>query len=79
MGKQSCGMSAKQRSSCEDVYRVDDNGNMWQLLNFHELQTEEFPDFSLLSKNPLELNKSKMNRIILIMFTEIGATHLHTS
>ena len=60
-------MSAKQRSSCEDVYRVHDNGKVWPLLNFHELQTEEFLDFSLLSKNPLKLNKSKMNQIILIM------------
>ena len=60
-------MSAKQRSSCEDVYRVHDNDKVWPLLNFHELQTEEFPDFGLLSKNPLKLNKSKMNQIILIM------------
>ena len=43
-------MSAKQRSSCEDVYRVHGNGKVWLLLNFHELQTEEFLDFSLLSK-----------------------------
>ena len=49
-------MSAKQRSSCEDVYRVHDNGKVWPLLNFHELQTEEFPDFSLLSKNHLKQN-----------------------
>ena len=60
-------MSAKQRSTCEDVYRVHDNGKVWPLLNFHELQTEEFPDFSLLSKNPPKLNKSKMNQIILII------------
>ena len=60
-------MSAKQRSSCEDVYRVHDNGKVWPLSNFHELQTEEFPDFGLLSKNPLKLNKSKINQIILIM------------
>ena len=46
-------MSAKQRSSC---YRVHDNDKVWPLLNFHELQTDEFPDFSLLSKNPLKLN-----------------------
>ena len=45
-----CAMSAKQRSSCEDVYRVHDNGKVWPLLNFHELQTEEFPDFNLLSE-----------------------------
>ena len=60
-------MSAKQRSACEDIYRVHDNGKVWPLLNCHELQTEEFPDFSLLSKNPLKLNKSKMNQIISIM------------
>ena len=60
-------VSAKQRSSCKDVYRVHDNSKVWSLLNFHELQTEEFPDFSLLSKNPLKLNKSKMNQIILII------------
>ena len=60
-------MSAKQRSSCEDVYRVHDSGKVWPLLNFHEPQTEEFPDFSLLSKNPLKLNKSRMNQITLIM------------
>ena len=60
-------MSAKQRSSSEDVYRVHDNGKVWPLLNFHGLQTEEFPDFSLLSKNPLKLNKSKMNQIILTL------------
>ena len=52
-------MSAKQRSSCEDVYRVHDNGKVWPLLKFHELQTEEFPDFGLLSNNSLKLNKSK--------------------
>ena len=60
-------MSTKQKSSCEDFYRVHDNGKVWPLLNFHELQTEEFSDFSLLSKNPLKLNKSKMNQIISIM------------
>ena len=65
-------MSAKQRSSCEDVYRVHDNSKVWPLLNFHELQTEEFPDFSLLSKNPLKLNKSKMNHIILIILCRNG-------
>ena len=71
-------MSAKQRSACEDVYRVDDNGKVWPLLNFHELQTEEFPDFSLLSKNPLKLNESKMNQIILIMICRNGSnTSLH--
>ena len=62
-------VSAKQRSSCKDVYRVHDNG---KVLNFHELQTEEFPDFSLLSKNPLKLNKSKMNKIILIILCRNG-------
>ena len=56
MGKNRA-VSAKQRSSCKDVYRVHDNSKVWPLLNFHELQTEEFPDFSLLSKNPLKLNK----------------------
>ena len=66
-------MSAKQRSSCEDVYRVHDNSKVWPLLNFHELQTEEFPDFSLLSKNLLKLNKSKINQIILIMLCRNGA------
>ena len=72
-------MSAKQRSSCEDVYRVHDNSKVWPLSNFHELQTEEFPDFSsLLSKNPLKLNKSKMNQIILIMLCRNGGnTSLH--
>ena len=65
-------MSAKQRSSCEDVYRVHDNGKVWPLLNFHELQTEEFPDFSLLSRNPLKLIKSKMNQGILIMLCRNG-------
>ena len=71
-------MSAKQRSSREDVYRVHDNSKVWHLLNFHELQTEEFPDFSLLSKNPLKLNKSKVNQIILIMFCRNGEkTTLH--
>ena len=67
-----CAMSAKQRSVCEGVYRVHDNGKVWPLLNFHELQTEEFPDVSLLSKNPLKLNKSKMNQIILIMLRRNG-------
>ena len=62
-------MSAKQRSSCKDVYRVHDNS---KVLNFHELQTEEFPDFSLLSKNPLKLNKSKMNQINLIILCRNG-------
>ena len=56
-------MSAKQRSACDDVYRVHDNAKVWPLLNFHELQTKEFPDFSLLSKNLLKLNKSKMNQL----------------
>ena len=73
-------VSAKQRSSCdhEDVYRVHDNGKVWPLLNFHELKTEEFPDFSLLSNNPLKLNKSKMNQIILIMLCRNGGdTSLH--
>ena len=72
-------MSAKQRSTCEDVYRVHDNSKMWPLLNFHELQIEEFPNFSLLSKNSLKLNKSKMNEIILSMLCSNGATHLYTS
>ena len=72
-------MSAKQRSSCKDVYRVRDNSKVWPLLNFHELQTEEFPDFSLLSKNPLKLNKSKMNQIISVILSRNGATHLYTS
>ena len=62
-----CAVSAKQRSSCKDVHRVYDNSKVWALLNFHELQTEEFSDFSLLSKNPLKLNKSKMNQIISII------------
>ena len=71
-------ISAKQRSSREDVCRVHDNGKVWPLLNFHELQTEEFPDFSLLSKSPLKLNKFKMNQIILIMFCRNGGnTSLH--
>ena len=71
-------VSAKQRSACKDVYRVHDNNKMWSLLNFHELQTEEFPDFSLLSKNPLKLNKSKMNQIILIILCRNGGnTSLH--
>ena len=73
MGKQSY-RACKKRSSCED-----DNSKMWPLLNFYELQTEEFPDFSLLSKNPLKLNISKMNQIILIMFAEMEATHLYTN
>ena len=71
-------MSAKQRSSCEDVYRLHDNGKVWPLLNFHELQAKEFLDFSLLSKNPLKLNKSKMNQIISIMLCRNwGNTSLH--
>ena len=57
-------VNAKERNSCKDVYRVRDNS---KVLNFHELHTEEFPDFSLPSKNPLKLNKSKMNQIILII------------
>ena len=68
----------KKRSSCEDAYRVHDNGKVWPLLNFRQLQTEEFPDFSLLSKNPLKLNKSKMNQIILILLCRNGGnTSLH--
>ena len=71
-------MSAKQRSSREDVYRVPDNSKVWPLLNFHELQTEEFPEFGLLSKNLLKLNKSKINQIISIMLCRNGAnTSLH--
>ena len=71
-------MSAKQRSSCEDVYRVHGNGKVWPLLNFYELQTEEIPDFSLLSKNHLKLTKSHMNQIILIMLCRNGGnTSLH--
>ena len=71
-------MSEKQRSSHEDVCRVHNSCKVWPLLNFHELQTEEFPDFSLLSKNPLKLNKSKMNQIILIMRCRNGSnTSLH--
>ena len=71
-------MSAKQRSSCKDVHRVDDNSKVWPLLNFHELQTEGFPDFSSLSKNPLKLNKYKMNQIILIILCRNGGnTSLH--
>ena len=71
-------VSAKQRSSCKDVYRVHDNSKVWPLLNFHELQTEEFFDFSLLSKNPLKLNKSKMNQIISIILCRNGDnTSLH--
>ena len=71
-------VSAKQRSSCKDVYRVHGNSKVWPLLNFYELQTEEFPDFSLLSKNPLKLNKSTMNQIILIiLFRNGGNASLH--
>ena len=71
-------MSAKQNGACEDVYRVHGSGKVWPLLNFHELQTEEFSDFSLLSKNPLKLNKSKMNQIILIILCRNGGnTSLH--
>ena len=71
-------VSAKQRRSCEDVYRVHDNSRVWPLLKFHKLQTEEFPDFSLLSKNPLKLNRSKMNQIILVMLCRNGGnTSLH--
>ena len=71
-------MSAKERSSCEDVYRVHDNGKVWPLLNYYELQTEEFLNFSLLSKKPLKLNKSKMKQIILIMLCRNrGNTSLH--
>ena len=65
-------VSAKQRRSCKDVYRVHDNSKMRPLLNFHKLQPEEFPDFSLLSKNPLKLNKSKINQIILIILCRNG-------
>ena len=72
-------VSAKQRSSCEDVYRVHNNSKVWPLLNLHELQTEEFPDFSLLFKNPLKLNKSKMNQIILIILCRNGDTKIHIS
>ena len=72
-------MSAKQRSSCKDVYRVHNNSKVWPLLNFHEVQTEVFPDFSLISKNPLKLNKPKMNQIISIILFRNGATHLYTS
>ena len=68
-------VSAKQRSSCKDVYRVHDNS---KVLNFHELQTEAFPDFSLLSKNPLKLNKSKMNQnISIIRCRNGGSRFLH--
>ena len=71
-------ITAKQRSSCKDVYRVHDNSKVWPLLNFHELQTEKFPDFNLLSKIPLKLNKSKMNQIILIILCRNGGnTSLH--
>ena len=73
------GMSAKQRSSCENVYRVHDNDRVCSVLNFGELQTEEFLYFSLLSKNPLKLNKSQMNQIISIMYCRNRATHLYTS
>ena len=73
-----CAVIAKQRSSCKDLYRVHGNSKVWPLLNFHELQTEEFPDFNLLSKNPLKLNKSKMNQIILIILCRNGGnTSLH--
>ena len=65
-------VSAKQRSSCKDVYRVHVNSKVWPLLNFRERQTEEFPHFILLSKNPLKLNKSKMNHIILIILCRNG-------
>ena len=71
-------VSAKQKSSCKDVYRVLDNSKVWPLLNCHELQIEEFPNFSLLSKNPLKLNKSKINQIILIILCRNeGNTSLH--
>ena len=71
-------VSAKQRSSCKDVYRVHDNSKVWSLFSFHKLQTEEFPDFSLLSKNPLKLNKFTMNPIILIILCRNGGnTSLH--
>ena len=65
-------MSAKQRRSCKDVHRVHDNSKVGPLLNFLELQTEEFPEFSLLSDNPLKLNKSK-----LILCRNGGNTSLH--
>ena len=68
-------VSAKQRSSCKDVYRVHDNSKVWPLLNFHELQSEESPDFSLLSKSPLKLNKSKINQIILIILCSNTSLH----
>ena len=71
-------MSAKQRNSCKDVYRVHDNSKVWPLLDLHELQTEELPDFSLLSKNPLKLNKSKMNyNIFIILCRNADNTSLH--
>ena len=70
-------VSAKQRSSCKDVYRVHDNSKVWPLLNPYELQTEKFSDFSLLSKNPLKLNKSKMNQIISIILCKNRGTSLH--
>ena len=47
-------VSAKQRSSCKDVYRVHDNSKMWPLLNFHELRN------FLLSKNPLNPEWTKL-------------------
>ena len=62
-------MSTKQSSSYTDVYRAHDNS---KVLIFHELQTEEFHDISFLSKNPLKLNKSKMNQIILIILCRNG-------
>ena len=67
-------VSVKQRSSCKDVYRVRDNSKLWPLLNFHKLQTEEFSDFSLLSKNPL-----KRTKLFQSYFAEMGVTHLYTS
>ena len=71
-------VSAKQRSSCKDVYSVNDNSKVWPLLNFHKLQTKKFSDFNLLSKNPLKLNKSKMNQIISIILCRNGGnTFLH--
>ena len=73
-----CAVSAKQGSSCKDVHKAHDNSKVWPLLNFHELQTEEFPDFSLLSKTLLKLNKSKMNQIIsVILCRNRGNTSLH--
>ena len=35
-------VSAKQRRSCEGFRRVHENSKVWPLLNFHELQTENF-------------------------------------